>query len=686
MRRMPSVVAAVAMFALWACAVSPFPAQPRIAHAAVTNSYSAFVNGAQLNPHSAGSNCSADLSGAYSISPGLVVKKIIRRSASEMYIGGCFLNWAGIAAADYIAKWDGTQWSAVGSDGAGNGALNGQVLDMEIFKGDLVVAGKFTDAGGIAQADMIAKWDGSTWSALPAPGNTSPQHPTSTTDYVTALAVNPQANAGSTSDDTLVAVGNISSGIHDGFSSYISNTVGGATWNGTSWSALAAGSPIDATERLTYCLPRDVIVVGGVMYMASYRNAGWTTSFNMPGCVLKKLSGGTWSRLATSFTNPYSGQGFGVLALAEFGGKVVAGGNFSSSYGSYLTQYDGSTFSTVNNISLVGVQYGVVHTLTTGLGSLFVGGVFAGTGTAQSAVIKWDGTSANWTGLANLNTSMIDAMFVDENFSGSDDRLVIGAESSDIGANSDADWLAAISMNNNSTLDSMSSTQASPALSFSNLTTSYSINIPNASASETISYSVSQTGASYSESSDGTTYLVGDGSLTVNVAEGSTAVGYVKVISTDGSSETVYSVSVTRAAAPITTSSALPASSSTSSVVSQSTDAPAHTATSVATTAVPTTVAAPATTVAPQATTVLASGPTARPGKTVSGTTLFKSTGATVPAGARVAVSVAPSSAKYCKVSGTSVKALKAGSCKVTVTVTPKKGKAVKKTVALKVG
>ena len=51
----------------------------------------------------------------------------------------------------------------------------------------------------------------------------------------------------------------------------------------------------------------------------------------------------------------------------------------------------------------------------------------------------------------------------------------------------------------------------------------------------------------------------------------------------------------------------------------------------------------------------------------------------------KVVVKVSPTSAKYCKMVGTSVKALKAGSCKVTVTVTPKKGKPTTKTVTLKV-
>jgi len=51
----------------------------------------------------------------------------------------------------------------------------------------------------------------------------------------------------------------------------------------------------------------------------------------------------------------------------------------------------------------------------------------------------------------------------------------------------------------------------------------------------------------------------------------------------------------------------------------------------------------------------------------------------------KMSLKVVPSSAKYCKVSGTTLKGLKTGSCKVTVTVTPKKGKVVSKTVTLKV-
>lgn len=56
-----------------------------------------------------------------------------------------------------------------------------------------------------------------------------------------------------------------------------------------------------------------------------------------------------------------------------------------------------------------------------------------------------------------------------------------------------------------------------------------------------------------------------------------------------------------------------------------------------------------------------------------------------VPATSKVSLKVVPSSSKVCKVVGASLKGLKAGSCKVTVTVKPRTGKSTSKTIALKV-
>jgi hypothetical protein len=92
-------------------------------------------------------------------------------SGPKLYAGGRF-DTAGGLAANNIASWDGTQWSPLGSGLTPWGAHT--VEDLEVFDDGsgpaLYVAGSFTAAGGIP-ADRLARWDGSSWSALaPGPG------------------------------------------------------------------------------------------------------------------------------------------------------------------------------------------------------------------------------------------------------------------------------------------------------------------------------------------------------------------------------------------------------------------------------------------------------------------------------------------------------------------------------------
>jgi hypothetical protein len=92
-------------------------------------------------------------------------------SGSDLYVGGDFADAAGIAAADYIARWNGSAWSALGSNGSGNGALNTEVDALAVSGSDLYVGGDFADAAGIAAADYLARWNGSAWSALGSNGS-----------------------------------------------------------------------------------------------------------------------------------------------------------------------------------------------------------------------------------------------------------------------------------------------------------------------------------------------------------------------------------------------------------------------------------------------------------------------------------------------------------------------------------
>jgi hypothetical protein len=59
-----------------------------------------------------------------------------------------------------LARWDGVAWSEFG------GGVNNIVYSLAVLDtGDLVAAGTFTNAGGVA-APNVARWNGTTWSAM----------------------------------------------------------------------------------------------------------------------------------------------------------------------------------------------------------------------------------------------------------------------------------------------------------------------------------------------------------------------------------------------------------------------------------------------------------------------------------------------------------------------------------------
>lgn len=71
--------------------------------------------------------------------------------------------------------------------------------------------------------------------------------------------------------------------------------------------------------------------------------------------------------------------------------------------------------------------------------------------------------------------------------------------------------------------------------------------------------------------------------------------------------------------------------------------------------------------------------------RTVMAKTLATYAHLTVPNGAKIALKVAPTSAKNCQVSGTSLNGLKPGSCMVTITVLTKVGTSDSATITLNV-
>jgi hypothetical protein len=76
-----------------------------------------------------------------------------------LYVGGNFVNAGGRANADRIAKWNGASWSAIGNVPL----TNGSVFAIAYHAGKVYVGGTFQDAGGDPKADFLAAWNGTAW-------------------------------------------------------------------------------------------------------------------------------------------------------------------------------------------------------------------------------------------------------------------------------------------------------------------------------------------------------------------------------------------------------------------------------------------------------------------------------------------------------------------------------------------
>jgi hypothetical protein len=224
-------------------------------------------------------------------------------SGSSFYVGGSFTNVNGVAA-NNIAKWDGTNWSALGSGVAGNSGSPVYVAPLALSGSDLYVAGSFTTAGG-RPANNIARWDGSNWSALGLGIGGS-------NIYLYALAV---------SASNVYVGGQFS-------------TAGGipanniAKWNGSTWSAL--GSGVTGGGDYDPFVSALTVSGSGLYVGGNFTSAGGTVANH-----IAKWDGSTWSALGSGLGNVLYPEG--VSALAVSGSDLYVGGYFRDAGGNAAT-------------------------------------------------------------------------------------------------------------------------------------------------------------------------------------------------------------------------------------------------------------------------------------------------------------------------------------------------------------
>ena len=274
-------------------------------------------------------------------------------SGNDLYAGGNFTTAGGVAATN-IAKWNGNNWSALGSGitaSTGIPYYDGVVFALVVSGNDLYAGGQFTTAGGVA-AINIAKWNGSTWSALGSGMN----------EKVYALAV---------TDGDLYAAGYFTTA-----GDSAARTI--AKWNGNRWNALGSGM-----NGYVFALA----VSGSDLYAAGY----FTTADGSATNHIAKWNGSTWGALG-------SGVNGNVYTLALSGGDLYAGGDFTSAGGvlaSCIAKWNGNSWSALSS-----AINGSVSALAVSGSDVYAGGQFtiAG-GVAATNIAKWNGSSWSALGL-----------------------------------------------------------------------------------------------------------------------------------------------------------------------------------------------------------------------------------------------------------------------------------------------
>ncbi len=290
-------------------------------------------------------------------------------SGTNLYAGGWFTT-AGGAEADSIAKWDGSNWSALGS-GMGEGPFGSYVYALAVSGTDLYAGGLFTSAGGV-DANSIAKWDWSNWSAL---GSGMGEGPFGS--YVYALAV---------SGTDLYA-----GGLFTSAGGVDANSI--AKWDGSNWSALGwgIGGP---TDPPWYGTVFALAVSGGNLYAAgSFPTAGFALASN-----IAKWDGSTWSALGLGIGGMTEGATPQVYALAVSGPDLYAGGIFATAGGvaaTNIAKWNGSTWSVLGP-GIGGGGFPRVSALAVSGPDLYAGGIFTTSrGVGASFIARWNGK--NWS-------------------------------------------------------------------------------------------------------------------------------------------------------------------------------------------------------------------------------------------------------------------------------------------------
>lgn len=249
---------------------------------------------------------------------------------------------AGTTPANVIAAWDGSTWSNLGG-----GFKKGDNAYVSLtFNNELYLGGYFDSIGSI-KVKNIAKWNGTSWSPLS----------TGADDIVWDLCVY---------NNELYASGNFSV-----IGGVVANGI--ARWDGTNWHALANGFAGSAFGTRDLCVYNNSLCVVGSMNITGCTNCQYIACWN----------GSSWSGVGTSGL-PLMNQ-----ALIVWNGKLLIGSNneLNPPYAdTEVRQWDGTNLTMFSKQPSAFVQKFYI----------FNNELYCSGGWSPSCVSKWSVSTSSW--------------------------------------------------------------------------------------------------------------------------------------------------------------------------------------------------------------------------------------------------------------------------------------------------
>lgn len=260
----------------------------------------------------------------------------------DLVAAGSFTIAGGVAC-NGLACWDGVAWTPLGS-GVGQGVVRALAV---LPNGDLIAGGQFASVGGAACSNL-ARWDGAAWSPLGAGTNNEVQ-------WLAALPIT----------GTLVASGRFSTAGSLG-------VPGIANWDGTRWSSMGAGTGAGGALAVT----STGALVANISYLPP--SGVWWSGI------------GTWNSAAGTWTEISAGAGLPPTSVSVLLAATGLGYAVGGDRGVYL--WTGSAWSPPGSGIPGSRQVPPVVSALAALsnGDLMAGGEFM---LSASNIARWDGTA-----------------------------------------------------------------------------------------------------------------------------------------------------------------------------------------------------------------------------------------------------------------------------------------------------